>query len=54
LTLDAKRDMLKFILEHLDEIVSLDLRMPQKVAAEINVNPTNWRKTARHLITHGV
>jgi hypothetical protein len=54
LTLDAKRDMLKFILEHLDEIVSLDLRMPQKVAAEINANPTNWRKTARHLITHGV
>jgi hypothetical protein len=54
LTLDAKRDMLKFILEHLDEIASLDLRMPQKVAAEINANPTNWRKTARHLITHGV
>ena len=49
-----KRDMLKFILQHLDEIVSFDLRMPQKIAAEMNANPKNWRKIARHLITHGV
>lgn len=51
---NQKRDMLKFILQNLDEIVSFDLRMPQKIAAEMNINPKNWRKTARHLITHGV
>jgi hypothetical protein len=49
-----KRDMLKFILQNLDEIVSFDLRMPQHIAAEMNANPKSWRKTARHLITHGV
>ena len=49
-----KRELLKFILENLDDIQCFDLRMPQKIAAEMNVNPTAWRKTARHLVTHGV
>ena len=49
-----KRDMLKFILVNLDDIVSFDLRMPQKIAAEMNANPKQWRKTAKHLVTHGV
>jgi len=50
---DQKRDLLKFVLENLDEIHCMDLRMPQKIAAEMNVNPTAWRNTALHLITHG-
>jgi len=54
LDLVQKRDLLKFILVNLDDIVSFDLRMPQKIAAEMNVNPKNWRKTAKHLVTHGV
>jgi hypothetical protein len=37
-----KADMLKFILENLNEIRSLDLRLPQKIAAEINEGG-NWR-----------
>lgn len=50
---DQKRDLLKFVLENLDEIQCMDLRMPQKIAAEMNANPRAWRKTALHLITHG-
>lgn len=53
LTLEQKRDMLAFILYHLDEIPSLDLRLPQKVAACIVADPADWRNTAKHIITHG-
>lgn len=54
INVDQKREMLKFILEHMDEIQCFDLRMPQKIAAEMNANPTQWRRTAKHLVTHGV
>lgn len=50
---EQKRELLKFVLENLDEIQCFDLRMPQKIAAEMNVNPQAWRNTALHLITHG-
>ena len=50
---EQKRDLLKFVLENLDEIRCMDLRMPQKIAAEMNANPKTWRNTALHLITHG-
>jgi hypothetical protein len=53
LTTMQKREMLKFILVNLDDIVSFDLRMPQKIAAEMNSNPKGWKKTAKHLVTHG-
>lgn len=54
LTLGQTRDMLKFILENLDVIVSLDLRMPQQIAACIVAHPKRWKAQAQHIITHGV
>jgi hypothetical protein len=27
--------------------------MPQKIAAEMNATPKNWKRVAKHLITHG-
>lgn len=48
-----KRELMKFILVNLDDIVQFDLRMPQKIAAEMNANPKNWKRTAQHLVTHG-
>lgn len=45
-----KGDLLKFILENLDDIPNLDLRMPQKIAAEMVANPAKWHKTARHMV----
>jgi hypothetical protein len=54
LTIEQKQAMLKFILLNLDEIVCLDLRMPQHIASEINAHPDNWEISARHIITHGV
>jgi hypothetical protein len=48
-----KRELMKFILVNLDDIVQFDLRMPQKIAAEMNANPKNWKRVAKHLITHG-
>ena len=48
-----KRELMKFILINLDDIVQFDLRMPQKIAAEMNANPKNWKRTAQHLVTHG-
>lgn len=51
--LAQKRELLKFILVNLDDIVQFDLRMPQKIAAEMNANPKNWMRVAKHLVTHG-
>jgi hypothetical protein len=48
-----KRELMKFILVNLDDIVQFDLRMPQKIAAEMNANPKNWKRVAKHLVTHG-
>jgi hypothetical protein len=42
-----KADMLMFILDNLDEITSLDLRLPQKIAAEIVSDSGNWRRASR-------
>jgi hypothetical protein len=53
LDLLQKRELLKFILENLDDIVQFDLRMPQKIAAEMVANPNNWQSVAKHLVTHG-
>lgn len=53
LTAEQKAELLKFILQNLDEIPCLDLRTPQKVAASIVANPDNWQTVARHMITHG-
>ena len=53
LDLLQKRELLKFILENLDDIVQFDLRMPQKIAVEMNANPNNWKSVALHLVTHG-
>lgn len=44
---DQKRELLKFILENLDDINTLDLRLPQKIAAEINADPTDWHAACR-------
>lgn len=54
LTTEQKRDMLKFILENLDDVASLDLRMPQQIASEIVSNPDDWQSTALHIVTRGV
>ena len=43
LTADLKLDLLKFLLQNLDEINTLDLRLPQKIAAEINADPADWQ-----------
>jgi hypothetical protein len=43
LTADQKLDLLKFLLQNLDDINTLDLRLPQKIAAEINADPTDWQ-----------
>jgi len=43
LTADQKLDLLKFLLQNLDEINTLDLRLPQKIAAEINADPADWQ-----------
>ena len=53
LDIAQKRELMKFILINLDDIVQFDLRMPQKIAAEMNANPKNWKRTAQHLVTHG-
>jgi hypothetical protein len=53
LDLVQKRELMKFILVNLDDIVRFDLRMPQHIAAEMNANPKSWKRTAKHLITHG-
>ena len=53
LTDDQKRDMLVFILQNINDIPCMDLRMPQKIAAEIVSDPADWHDTALHLITHG-
>lgn len=47
---DQKRDLLKFILAHLDDIPNFDLRMPQKIAAEMLANPKGWVRTSQHLV----
>jgi len=54
ISMTQKRDLLKFILEHLDDIKCLDLRMPQAIARTMVSRPDDWQFTARHLITHGV
>lgn len=46
LTTDQKRDMLKFLLENLDDVANLDLRLPQKIAREIRAGG-NWRRACR-------
>jgi hypothetical protein len=46
LTTDQKRDLLKFILENLNDIRNMDLRLPQKLAREIN-DGGNWRKACQ-------
>jgi len=43
LTSDHKLALLKYLLENLDDINTLDLRLPQKIAAEINADPTDWQ-----------
>jgi hypothetical protein len=45
--------MLVFILQNINDIPCMDLRMPQKIAAEIVSDPADWHDTALHLITHG-
>lgn len=47
---DQKVELLTFILSNLDDISSLDLRLPQKLAAEIVEDPNNWTDTAELLI----
>jgi hypothetical protein len=44
---DQKLALLKFILENLDEINTLDLRLPQKIAAEMVADPTDWQASSR-------
>jgi hypothetical protein len=44
---DQKLSLLKFILENLDEINTLDLRLPQKIAAEMVADPTDWQASSR-------
>lgn len=46
LTDTQKEDMLTFILENLDDINALDLRLPQKIAANIR-DGGNWKKFCR-------
>lgn len=41
-----KTDLLKFIHKHLDDIPALDLRLPPKIAAQMNHDPENWQQTA--------
>lgn len=53
LNLLQKRELMKFILENLDDIIQFDLRMPQHIAAEMNANPKNWKSVAKHLVTRG-
>lgn len=43
ITTEQKLDLLKFLLENLDDINTLDLRLPQKIAAEINADPQDWQ-----------
>jgi hypothetical protein len=40
-----KEDLLAYLLDHLDEINHLDLRLPQKVAAEM-VAGGDWRRAS--------
>lgn len=51
ITDQQKHDLLKFVLEHLDELRSLDLRVPQQIAREMVANPTTWQHQARHMTT---
>ena len=44
---DQKLSLLKFMLENLDEINTLDLRLPQKIAAEMVADPTDWQASSR-------
>jgi hypothetical protein len=53
LTDEQKGDLLKFVLTHIDDIPCLDLRLPQKIAAEIVAKPKRWHANALHLVTHG-
>jgi hypothetical protein len=43
---EQKLSLLKFIWTHLGKIRDLDLRLPQKIAAEMKANP-NWVDTCR-------
>jgi hypothetical protein len=43
ITTEQKLDLLRYLLENLDEINTLDLRLPQKIAAEINADPADWQ-----------
>lgn len=53
LTAEQKKDLLVFILNNLDDVRCLDLRMPQMVARMMIAHPTKWQAKARHMITHG-
>lgn len=48
---EQKVDLLEFILEHLDDIQSLDLRLPQKIAADI-LDGGDWKKFCRLSLTN--
>jgi len=43
ITTEQKSALLRFLLANLDDINTLDLRLPQKIAAEINADPSDWQ-----------
>lgn len=51
ITDQQKHDLLKFVLENLDDLRSLDLRVPQQIAREMVANPDTWQHQARHMTT---
>lgn len=53
LTTDQKRDLLTFLLRHLDDVQNLDLRQPQILAREIVANPQSWQQRAFHILSGG-
>jgi hydroxypyruvate reductase len=46
---DQKQQLLKFLWDNLDGVTNLDLRLPQKIAAEMKTN-SNWRQVCEVLI----
>lgn len=46
---DQKQQLLKFLWDNLDGVTNLDLRLPQKIAAEMKTN-SNWQQVCEVLI----
>jgi len=47
LTDEQKVEMLEFMIDNLDNFASIDLRLPQKLAADIVDDPLTWREYAQ-------